>query len=479
MAANVDPPPDSSFGPVDPRSFKERLVDLHRIHDQVGNINRRQKDALVRDDLIRQLQARRAPEKRNRRRADLEFTQDDLGVAQDNLELVQFDAVPDPRGDVALVAQGELLVNTETWSAKLERRIRSLIKAHRLQVEVEPVACLKNRVVRLRIPDLPGSELAELAAALRGHHVNVSVNYALPLSVVAKGLGGPEPSEAKQRPERQAAGPGTPARVAVIDTGVPAKERSDGWLTGLVREDNIDPLNALPKPEPDDFLDFGAGHGTFVSGVIQQVAPGAEITVYRGLDSDGIGNQVRVACEMVRAVREGAQILNLSFGLETFEDRPPIAFQVALEIIDEIAEEEKREVLVVAAAGNFGHARPSWPAAFRNVVAVAGLTQSLAPAEWSSRGNWVDCSTMAEGVWSPYVPGKESPLIDREDADEFKENDWALWTGTSFAAPQVAGAVAKIIQEKGGTPRRALRKLLAGRPEIPEYGRTLRILPST
>ncbi|MFN2496240.1 MAG: S8 family serine peptidase [Pseudonocardiaceae bacterium] len=90
-------------------------------------------------------------------------------------------------------------------------------------------------------------------------------------------------------------------------------------------------------------------------------------------------------------------------------------------------------------------------------------------------GSKVDCSTLGEGIWSTYASGTESPIIDPE---EFGPDSWALWTGTSFAAPQIAGAVARIAQEDGLTPRCALRTLLAGKLELPEYGRVVRILPS-
>lgn len=460
MAAPVGQPSDPHFGPEDPRRAEERLEDLHRIYEQVSNINRRLNDTAASEDLIRILQERRAPENRRQRPEDV--------------PLIQFDPVPDPQGDTVLVARDELLVRAE---ALRERHVQSLIDGYGLQVE--PVYGLDNRLVRLRVPPpgLRGSRLTELADQSQEDKGHVSVNYVAPMGVVLKvGFGGPEHSVAKQRPTRPASGKGEPVRVAVIDTGIPAQERSDGWLTGLVRADNIDPLDALPLP--DGVLDLGAGHGTFVAGIIQQVAPGADIAVYKGLDSDGIGDKVLVATEMVRAVRDGAQILNLSFGLETLDDRPPVAFEVALEIIAEIAAESDREVLMVAAAGNFGRSRPSWPAAFSDVVAVAGLTQGLAPSAWSSHGPWVDCSTMAEGVWSTYVPGRESPLVD-PDPEIFVQDDWALWTGTSFAAPQVVGAIAKIVQEEGRTPRQALQKMLSGRPELPGYGRALRILPST
>lgn len=450
MAAPDYQPGGRIHGPDDPRSCEERLTDLHRIYEQVSNINRRQQDAAVRDELIRLLQQRRT------------------GRA----ELLRFDPVPDPQGDVVLVVRDELLIRAD---AAGHRRVRSLIAAYGL--DSEPIECLDHRLIRLTAPNLRGSELTGLAAALRSRGVDVSVNHVTPMGPVAKGLGGPEPSAAQHRPRRPEADQQGAVRVAVIDTGIAKAPRDDGWLTGLVRPDNVDPLDALPAP-PDGFLDLGAGHGTFVSGVVQQVAPGADLAVYRALDSDGIGGEVEAACAMVRAVRDGAQILNLSFGMETLDDRPPIALQVALELIDELATESGREVLVVAAAGNFGRSRPCWPAAFCQVVAVAGLTQGLAPAQWSSRGQWVDCSTLAEGVWSTYVAGRESPVID-PDPDVFPPDAWALWTGTSFAAPQIAGAVARLVQETGQSPRQALATLLTGQPVLPDYGRSVRVLPRT
>jgi subtilisin family serine protease len=385
-------------------------------------------------------------------------------------ELDQFDAVPDPRGDEVLVVRDHVFIRAE---ALREERVEQLIKAYGL--ESEHIGCLDDRLVKLLAPGADGARLGELAGALRARGVPASVNYLTPMGVVVKGLGGPEHSTSAEGPSRTGTGPGEPVKVAVIDTGITTAKRSDQWLTGLVREDNVDRLDDLPA---DGFLDFGAGHGTFVAGVVQQVAPGAALSVYKALESDGIGSKVDVACAMVRPVRDdGAQILNLSLGLEALDDRPPVVF----ELIDEfVAAEPGREVLIVAAAGNFGRNRPCWPAAFCNVIAVAGLTQGLAPAEWSSRGSWLDLSTMAEGVWSTYVKGVESPIIDPEP-EQFGDNAWALWTGTSFAAPQVAGAVAKIAQEQGLTLRRALSELRSfpGQRDIPGYGRAIRILPPT
>ena len=144
---------------------------------------------------------------------------------------------------------------------------------------------------------------------------------------------------------------------------------------------------------PDDFLDLAAGHGSFCAGIVQQIVPEADIAVYKELDSDGLAHEVRIARTLVGAVRDCLKadqhvIVNLSFGTETADDERPVALGIALEIIDEESRKAGLETLVVAAAGNFGHDRPCYPAAFPSVTAVAALTQGLLPAEWSSRGAW-------------------------------------------------------------------------------------------
>ena len=88
--------------------------------------------------------------------------------------------------------------------------------------------------------------------------------------------------------------------VAVIDTGIDEHMRGDGWLNEVGRRsnDNIDLLDvfssigtpALP------ILDDGAGHGTFVAGIIRQVDPQAKIVVYRALDTSGLASEEAIAC---------------------------------------------------------------------------------------------------------------------------------------------------------------------------------------
>jgi subtilisin family serine protease len=188
---------------------------------------------------------------------------------------------------------------------------------------------------------------------------------------------------------------------------------------------------------------------------------------------------VTVAVKIVEAVRTADSaaplVINLSLGAETLDDQPLLAVEVALEIAHEL----HPDCLAVAAAGNSGSTRPCFPAASRDVVAVAALDADLQPTAWTNRGFWVDCAVVGEGILSTYVPGHESLLADSSPETWDAPDPWALWSGTSFAAPQVAAAVARRAAEVGCTTREALGWLFAQSPRVPDVGRVLRLLRGT
>ena len=397
-------------------------------------------------------------------------------------DLVEFEAVHNDGID-AYVVPGELLVRREDLDladvvaliadlglgvAELEGRADGTSALVRLvEAERDP------RKARLR------GRMAELLGTLRSAKTTaVSPRYICPLGAVIKGEGGPEPSGGgREFPTYTPAPPGS-VTVAVIDTGITAEVRGDQWLQGLLGTDNEDELDVIPAR--DGALDLGAGHGTFVAGVVQQVAPYADLLVLRAMDTDGVGTDSAVGDMVMRAAEEGAMIINLSLGTQTLDDEGPLALRVALE--DLFARHP--DVLVVAAAGNYGDTRPCFPAAFAEefpgkVVAVAGLTPSGVGAPWSSHGGWVSCAAVGEGVVSTYVIGTEDIRVDNPP-DTFRPNSWATWTGTSFAAPQVAGAVARRCQETVGLlPQDAAAQLFTEGVELAGFGSSMVILPGT
>lgn len=377
---------------------------------------------------------------------------------------------PGGREGVVLLVAGELVVRTDMAEAGHLAVLERLPGASRDDlVDVPGVTLYRDQGTEI-------ARLVQVAAEVRELGYPASVAHVTPLRVVIKGLGGPEPTRVDLR--RDAVTDGEGPHVAVIDSGVHAR-RDDGWLDGtddLEGSDATDPLDAFPWPGGNGRLDFGAGHGTFVAGVVRQVLPTAKVSVLRAIDSDGVGSEVDVARAMVRAVRAGAHLLNLSLGVQTVDDQPLLAIQVALEVV----RREAPDVVTVAAAGNYGDDRPCFPAASKDVVAVAALTHELRPARWTSRGHWVDCSAVGEGVVSTFVPGEEEAEQDPHP-DHWCDDGhpWAVWSGSSFAAPQVVALLARTMVEKQVGAREALQHVLAqGRP-VPDVGRALAVMPGT
>ena len=387
------------------------------------------------------------------------------------------------RSDVFPVV-GELLMTPSTW-ADVQDEARS---AGLEEVDLEHPE-LAGRLVRTRTRDARRARrLDSLVRTWRARGHVVSHAYVTPLGgrPIMKPMSGAFTPQVTEFPAYAGAGPrhGEGVVVAVVDTGITAERRGDGWLEGVERvlvddpaghgdESNVDPLDAEPA---DGFLDVYAGHGTFVAGIVAQVAPGATIRAYRAVGPGGAGSELDVACALVRAVREGAHVVNLSLGTQSMYDEPSLPLAAALDVVREIEDEEGRKVVVVAAAGNYGDDAPTWPAAFGRVVAVGGLTADLTPAPWSSRGSWVDLSAVAEGVLSTFVRGRQNPAFS-VDAQEFGADAFAHWVGTSFAAPQVAGAVARTMTELGVDGPGAVDALLAAGKPVAGLGRALRILP--
>lgn len=385
--------------------------------------------------------------------------------------------------DVFPVA-GELLVAPQTWDdIRDDAEVADLAEVPLGHPELD------GRVVRLRHTPRQGAPgLRDLVTSLRARGHVVSLSYVTPLGgrPIMKPYTGEYAPQVATFGDYAGAGPryGEGVVVAVVDTGITGELRTDGWLGTVPRvaaddgathhdESNVDPLDADPA---DGWLDVYAGHGTFVAGIVARVAPGAEVRVYKAVGPGGAGSELDVACALVRAVRDGADVVNLSLGTQTLFDEASLPLAAALDVVREIEAERGTTTVVVASAGNYGDEVPTWPAAFGRVLAVGGLTADLRPTTWSSRGPWVDVSTVGEGVVSTFVQGRQNPQFGG-DGRTFGANAFASWVGTSFAAPQVAGAVARTMTELGVTGPQAVDALLAAGKPVAGFGKALQILP--
>jgi subtilisin family serine protease len=93
----------------------------------------------------------------------------------------------------------------------------------------------------------------------------------------------------------------------------------------------------------------------------------------------------------------------------------------------------------VAAAGNMQSNRPYFPAALPGVIGVGGLDRG-GPAWFTNFGSWVDACAPAVDVVSTFF-NDVTEVVKGRPPRHFQE--WARWSGTSFAAPKVAGAIAQ------------------------------------
>ncbi|MBW0113937.1 S8 family peptidase [Pseudonocardia abyssalis] len=341
-----------------------------------------------------------------------------------------------------------------------------------------------GNIVLLQVPgSASGDGIAGLAEELRKGGADVALDLVVPLGGWVKGEGGPEPTAGRRAfPAVRIAQVTDPPFVAVLDTGISNAGRTDGYLGAEIVPADVDPLDVFPQ---FGLLDGDAGHGSMVVGIVQQVAPTTRVGSYRVADTDGVTSSFDLAQAMRLAAADGARIMNLSLGTGSEDGRPPPAL---LDVVTELLG-TRPELLIVCAAGNDGSTNPIWPAAFAathsNVVAVAALQADGADARWSTHGPWVTCSTIGQGVASTYVVGKEDGDLIGDPAPDCYEgpDPWAVWTGTSFAAPQIAGAIARICSETGLTPPKALDELKsrATPAAVPStgYGWTVEILPGT
>lgn len=279
-------------------------------------------------------------------------------------------------------------------------------------------------VLRLRGGADPCGLTADLGTYGRGHAVAPNhVIRAQPLWFSGP-WGVPAPTAEAPAPSGTAAHPVT---VAVPDTGMAAhpwwSERS--WYADL--SDAITGGPDVPDDDGDGRLDPAAGHGTFVAGVVLQYAPTARLRPVRVLDGDGVGDEAA----LLDAVADlssgtGVDVLCLASGCHTFDDRPSPLLASAIARLRPSCE-------VVACAGNDASDRPFWPAALKRVVAVAALDRSRrGRAEFSNHGWWVDACAPGTDVTSAFVRFDGEPRF----------AGYARWSGTSFAAPAVAGVIA-------------------------------------
>src|SRR5205807_8360965 len=106
------------------------------------------------------------------------------------------------------------------------------------------------------------------------------------------------------------------------------------------------------------------GHGTMVAGIINLVAPTAQIMPLKAFEADGTAHLFDIRHAIYYAVDHGAKVINMSFSTE----------QRSAELKRAISYAASRGVVCVSAAGNNGSRQRVYPAAFDNVLGVGSIS---------------------------------------------------------------------------------------------------------
>jgi subtilisin family serine protease len=268
--------------------------------------------------------------------------------------------------------------------------------------------------------------------------------------------------------------------VGILDTGIAldGTRPEHPFLANCAVHDpghDDETRDSLP---PDGHLDDEAGHGTFCAGVVLQTAPYARVAIHHVLDSEGFASEIDIRNALAELVeRERPDILSLSFGAFTDDDAPLLALGAAITALPP-------EIVVVAAAGNQGLAKPFWPAAQKRVFGVGALdpgpgesapraqaSDQTPPAPYSNFGWWVDAWAIGDRV-STFFLEWDDPVLPLPGGVALAARNfegWARWSGTSFATPAVAGAIAALAEQVGISVRDAAFRLTQapGVPRVP------------
>ncbi len=223
-------------------------------------------------------------------------------------------------------------------------------------------------------------------------------------------------------------------RIAILDTGIDAGH-------GDINPKVVAAQNFTTSLTVSD----RHGHGTHVAGIAAAATNNARGIAGMGFDvvlmngkvlgDDGSGAWSWVANGIIWAADNGARVINLSLGGTTHSATLENAVNYAW----------GRGVVVVAAAGNNNSSTLMYPAAYANVIAVGATDDDDSRASFSSFGTWVDVA----------APGVD--ILSTFPRSSLGTDQYTLMSGTSMAAPFVAGLAGLVWTTPWGTSNTAVR----------------------
>jgi subtilisin family serine protease len=226
------------------------------------------------------------------------------------------------------------------------------------------------------------------------------------------------------------------------------------------------PIVAVPQTDPSK---DPIGHGTGESANLFAVAPGVALQPIRA--TNNAGKFVAVIAAFLKGKALSPQIMTNSWGGDYNDPIPDSPDESDLAFAAEVQDAIDNSILVVFSAGNGQFSvEPQIP----GVLAAGGVfidaNGQMMASDYASgyKSPWfggvvvptvcglVGMQPRAQYLMLPVQPGceldqSESMFDDGEEGDGTTATDgWAMFSGTSAAAPMVAGAAALVLSAKPG-----------------------------
>ena len=222
---------------------------------------------------------------------------------------------------------------------------------------------------------------------------------------------------------------GGPGKVAVLDTGV---DFGHPDFTGRIPPGH-DFVNN------DDDASDDNGHGTWVAGIIAANANDGigiagiswqdTILPVKIMNANGTGDTSDLTSGIVWATDHGASVINMSVG----------GFPYSQYVHDAVRYAWNHDVVLVGAAGNNATDGQFFPASYPEVISVSATQTDDEFTFWSNYGPDVDVSAPGASILTT-----NCQVCKPVEQDVSGDHRYTYISGTSFAAPNVAGVVALI-----------------------------------
>jgi hypothetical protein len=250
-----------------------------------------------------------------------------------------------------------------------------------------------------------------------------------PSTTVGRGDSGQYALAKLRLPEAHELAKGEKVLIAVIDSGVDA---SHPELEGMI----VDSFDALTSDE------MAHAHGTAVAGAIVAharligAAPEARILAVRAFSAEKRTPEATtysINQGIDWAIERGARIVNMSFT----GPRDPSTEQ-------KMAQARNKGLILIAAAGNAGaKSQPLYPAAYSSVIAVTATDADDKLFEGANRGSHIAVAAPGVDILLP------APAA-----------GYQVTTGTSFAAAELSGIAALMLERRPELGQDEVRKAL-------------------